>query len=224
MAAGLRKQEECEFMKDEPRCKICRRVGKKLFLKGEKCHSPKCPLVKRRYPHGFQGKSKRRKYLSEYGKEVREKQKLRHSYNLKEKVMRKYAKKALSQRGKVDNSQEFFIQSLEMRLDNVIYRLGLAPSRSQARQMVSHAHFEVNGKKVNIPSYKIKQGDKVSIREKSKDKENFAQLEMKLKDYEMPSWLKFNIKKAEGEVVGIPTIEEAAPPADIANVFEYYSR
>jgi len=211
-------------MKNEPRCKICRRTGKKLFLKGERCYSPKCSFVKRNYPPGAQGKRSRGKYLSEYGKQMREKQKIRRSYNLKEKRLKKYVKKALSQHGKVKNSQEFFVRNLETRLDNVIYRLGLASSRSQARQLVSHGHFEVNKRKVNIPSYQVKQGDKISVRDKSKKTKVFSQLEIKLKNQAPPSWLKFDVKKITAEIVGAPTIEEAAPPADIANVFEYYSR
>lgn len=208
----------------EPKCKICRRAGKKLFLKGEKCYSPKCPFVRRKYPPGIQGKSRRRSYLSEYGKELREKQRIRHSYNLKEKVLRGYVRDALEQRGKVENSQEYFIRRLEKRLDNIVFRLGLASSRSEARQLVSHGHFLVNGRKVTIPSYEVEKGDKVEVKESSQKKAPFDNLSVKLKDYKTPSWLKFDLKKMEGEVVGKPTIKEASPAGDLATVFEYYSR
>lgn len=208
----------------KPKCKLCRRAGKKLFLKGAKCHSPKCPFVKRRYPPGFQGKKGRRRYLSEYGKELREKQRLRFSYNLKEKTLKRYAREALSQRGKVENSREYFIRRLEKRLDNTVYRLGFAESRAQARQLVGHGHFLVNGRKVDIPSYQVEKGDRVEVKESSRDKGPFQNLTVRLKNYEVPSWLEMDPKVGKGKVVGSPDLEEAAPVADIASVFEYYSR
>lgn len=201
------------------KCKRCRRAGEKLFLKGERCHSPKCAMVKRDYPPGAQGKN-RWKRVSAYGKQLKEKQKIRHWYNLREKKFKRYVKDALNQRGKGENSQEVLIRSLEKRLDNVIFRLGLASSRSEGRQLAGHGHFLVNGRRVDIPSYEVKKGDKIEI--KNKDKAIFSQLEMKGK--EIPSWLEFDIKSKTGEVVGEPTVEEAAPPAKLPVIFEYYSR
>ncbi len=208
----------------ESKCKICRRAGEKLFLKGEKCNSPKCPMVKRPYAPGFQGKSKRRKYLSEYGKQLKEKQKLRHHYNLKERKFKKYVMDAISQRGKVGDTREYFVRSLEKRLDNVVYRLGWADSRSQARQLIGHGHLKVNGRRVNIPSYEVQAGDKITLKESSKNKAHFDQLQVKLKNYETPRWLKMDIKNIEAEVMGSPNLEDVSFPAEISTIFEYYSR
>lgn len=128
------------------KCKICRRAGVKLFLRGERCFSTKCAMIKRPYPPGK--RIKKRKSLSEYGKELKEKQKLKNWYNLSEEQFSKYVKKALGKRGKVEDARTFLMKELESRFDNVIFKLGWASSRSQAQQMVSHQHFLVNGKKV----------------------------------------------------------------------------
>ena len=205
------------------KCKICRRLGVKLFLKGEKCLSPKCPMVRKPYPPGQKGK-RRVRALSEYGKELREKQKLKNWYNLKERQFRKYVKEALEKRAKVEDASTLLIKSLESRLDNVIFRLGITPSRSQARQLISHGHFLVNGKIVNIPSYLVKKGDKIAIKESSGKKIIFQSLPVLLKKYKTPSWLELNVEKLEGKVTGKPSLEEAAPPVEISAVFEYYSR
>jgi len=198
------------------KCKICRRLGTKLFLKGEKCLSPKCPLIKKPYPPGLKKKRRRAGALSEYGKELREKQKLRNWYNLKESQFRKYVKE--------NSSPSLLIQKLESRFDNVILRLGLTGSRAQARQFVSHGHFLINGKPVNIPSYQLKKGDKISIRPASQKNKIFSNLTPLLKKYQTPTWLKLNAEKLTGEVIGIPTLEEASPSAEISTIFEYYSR
>jgi len=205
------------------KCKICRRLGVKLFLKGEKCLSPKCPMVRKPYPPGQKGK-RRVRALSEYGKELREKQKLKNWYNLKERQFRKYVKEALEKRAKVEDASTLLIKSLESRLDNVIFRLGITPSRSHARQLISHGHFLVNGKIVNIPSYLVKKGDKIAIKESSGKKIIFQSLPVLLKKYKTPSWLELNVEKLEGKVTGKPSLEEAAPPVEISAVFEYYSR
>ena len=205
------------------KCKICRRLGVKLFLKGEKCLSPKCPMVKKAYPPGQKGK-RRVKALSEYGKELREKQKLKNWYNLKERQFRKYVKETLEKRGKVEDAATRLIQTLESRLDNVVFRLGFASSRRKAKLLISHRHFLVNDKVINIPSYLVKKGDKIKIRPTSHKKTVFQNISTTLKKYETPAWLELNIEKLEGKAVGRPSLEEVAPPVEISSIFEYYSR
>lgn len=205
------------------KCKICRRLGVKLFLKGEKCLSPKCPMVRKPYPPGQKGKRKL-KALSEYGKELKEKQKLKNWYNLRENQFRKYVKETLAKRGKVEDATSLLIKTLESRLDNVVFRLGFASSRSQARQLVSHSHFLVNGKVINIPAYQVKKGDKIIIQAAARKKNIFQNLPTLLKKYKAPAWLELNIEKLEGKVIGEPSLEEAAPPVEISAIFEYYSR
>ncbi len=209
-------------MKDK-KCKICRRLGVKLFLKGERCLSQKCPIITKPYPPGEKGK-KRTRQRSEYGKELSEKQKLKNWYNLKERQFRKYVKEVLEKRGKVEDAGALLIKKLENRLDNVVFRMGFTPSRVQARQIVNHGHFLVNEKKVNIPSYQVKKGDKISLRAGSRNKAIFQDLPTILKKHQVPSWIKINIEKLEGEIVGQPNLEEAAPPAEISTIFEFYSR
>lgn len=208
-------------MMQNTKCKICRRLGVKLFLKGEKCLSPKCPILKKPYPPG-QKRKKRMSPLSEYGKELREKQKLKNWYNLKERQFRKYVKETLAQRGKVEDATVLLIRKLESRLDNVVFRLGFTPSRPQARQLISHGHFLVNKRAVNIPSYQVKKGDKISFR--SAKKTVFQNLPALLKKYQPPSWLELNIEKLEGKIKDLPSLEEVAPPSEIPAIFEYYSR
>ena len=205
------------------KCKICRRLGVKLFLKGEKCLSPKCPLVKKPYPPGQKGK-RRVRALSEYGKELREKQKLKNWYNLKERQFRKYVKETLKKRGRAGDTATLLIKILEGRLDNIVFRLGFASSRGLARQLISHRHFLVNGKVVNIPSFFVKKGDKIKIRPTSAKKTIFRNLSAILKKSKTPAWLELNIEKLEGKVMGEPTLEEVAPPVEISSIFEYYSR
>ncbi|MDO8436505.1 MAG: 30S ribosomal protein S4 [bacterium] len=207
------------------KCKICRRAGTKLFLKGEKCLSSKCSLVRKPYPPGQ--KSKKRggpRGGSEYGKELREKQKLQNWYNLREKQFRKYVKMALGSRHKVEDAEALLIKFLESRLDNVIFRLGFTASRVAARRFVSHRHFLVNGKILNIPSYSVKKGDKISLSQKSIKKSAFKNLAVTLKKYSPPSWLKLEAEKFEGQVIKEPTLDEALPPAELSLIFEFYSR
>ena len=225
MVVGRERLEECNFrlkMKDK-KCKICRRLGVKLFLKGERCLSQKCPIITKPYPPGEKGK-RRTRQSSEYGKELSEKQKLRNWYNLRERQFRKYVKEVLEKRGKVEDAGTLLIRKLESRLDNVVFRMGFTSSRVQARQIVNHGHFLVNEKKVNIPSYQVKKGDKISLRVSSHKKTIFQNIPTILKKYQAPSWIKINIEKLEGEIVGQPNLEEAAPPAEISTIFEYYSK
>jgi small subunit ribosomal protein S4 len=205
------------------KCKICRRAGQKLFLKGEKCLTPKCPLIRKPYPPG-QKRKRRLGGLSEYGRELMEKQKLKKWYNLRENQFKKYVLEALKKRGKVSDTADYLINLLEKRLDNVVYRAGFASSRSQARQLVSHGHFFVNNKPVNIPSYHLERGDKISIRPTALNNTYFQNLKMNIKDYQAPSWLKLDKEKLEVEVIGEPTLNEASPPAEIPAIFEFYAR
>lgn len=208
---------------ENSKCKICRRAGVKLFLKGEKCLSPKCPLIRKPYAPGKKGK-RRPRGLSEYGKELKEKQKLQNWYNLREKQFRRYVKMALGARHKVEDAEALLIKLLESRLDNVVFKLGFAVSRAAARRLVSHRHFLVNGKIVNIPSYSAKKGDKISLNPKSLKKNIFKNLSVVLKKHTPSSWLKLEAEKFEGEVIKEPTLKEAMPPAEISSIFEFYSR
>jgi len=205
------------------KCKICRRLGGKLFLKGEKCLSPKCPIVRKPYPPG-QKRKRRSKRLSDYGKELREKQRLKNWYNLKERQLRNYVKAVLEKPGKTEDTSIQLIQTLERRLDNVVFRLGFVVSRPQARELVSHRHFLVNEKIVNIPSFLVKKGDKIKIKPASVKKNIFKNLSSTLKKHSLCSWLSLNIEKLEGKVKELPTLETAAPPVEVSAIFEFYSR
>ena len=205
------------------KCKICRRVGEKLFLKGERCLSPKCPMVRRPYPPGQKGK-RRSSPLSEYGKELREKQKLKNWYNLRERQFSRYVKEVLRKRGGTEDAGTQLIQTLERRLDNIVFKLGFASSRVQARQLISHRHFLVNDKVINVPAFLIKKGDKIKIRPTAAKKIIFKNLPSTLKKHSVPDWLSLNIDKLEGKVKGLPTLEEAVPPVELSTIFEFYSR
>lgn len=210
----------------DAKCRICRRTGRKLFLKGEKCSSTKCPMIKKAYPPGNIGKGRGRA-LSEYGKELKEKQKLKEWYGLREKQFSKYVKGVLSKAHRArtaKNPAELLVKELESRLDSTVFRLGFTVNRIQARQLVSHGHFLVNGKTVDIPSFSLKKGDKISIRPNSLKKPSFEKLSANLKKYQTPSWLKLDKEKIEGEFSGVPNLEEVAPPAEISSIFEFYSR
>lgn len=204
------------------KCKICRRQGQKLFLKGEKCFSQKCPITRRPYPPGPKSK-KRKRGISEYGKELREKQKLRFWYGLSERQFGKYVREVLSKRGKEDTELSL-IKKLEGRMDNIIFRLGLASSRVQARQMVTHGHLKLNGKKVSYPSYQTKKGDVITVNPNSLKKNAFQNLKIRIKNYNVPAWLEINKDNFEGKIIAEPTLEEVAPPAEISAILEYYSK
>ena len=210
-------------MKQNP-CKICRRAGQKLFLKGERCSSPKCAIIKRPYPPGLAKKRRRRGSFSEYAKELKEKQKLKKYYGLSEKQFANHVKGILHKRGQVEDATLLLVDKLERRLDNVVFRLGLAKSRREGRQLVSHSHFLVNGKPNNIPSYSLKKDDLISLKETKKKKMIFSLLSTTLKNYNPPSWLKLDKSKIEGKVVGDPIIEDVSATVDIPSIFEFYSR
>lgn len=210
-------------VKTKAKCKICRRLGQKLFLKGEKCLTPKCPLIRKPYPPG-QKRKRRLGGISEYGRELMEKQKLKKWYNLRENQFRRYVLEVMARRGKVIDASDYLINLLERRLDNVVYRLGFASSRAQARELVSHGHFFVNNKPVNIPSYQVEKGDKISVRPSSLERSYFQNLKLTLQNYSPPSWLRLDKEKLTGEIIGEPTLEEASPPAEISAIFEFYAR
>jgi len=193
-------------------CRKCRREGVKLFLKGEKCFSPKCPITRRPYAPGEHGPSSFTK-LSEYGKQLREKQKVKKIYNLGETQLKNYYLKAGKKSG---DTSENLARLLEVRLDSIIYRLGLAASRSMARQMVSHKNFLVNDKNVSIPSFIVSNKDEIRAKENKKIKVNDKA--------KLPSWISFDQKKKIIRVRHLPTKEELELPFDINLVIEYYSR
>lgn len=201
-----------------PKCKQCRREGKKLFLKGERCYSVKCAVTRRAYAPGQHGQDRRMR-VSEYCMQLREKQKLKRIYGILEKQFRKYYEDAAGMKGDTGN---ILIATLEKRLDNVIYRTGMGSSRSQARQLVNHGHFLVNGKRVDIPSYMIKEGDVISVK---KDSLNyFKNLRENLKGVQVPSWINFDAKKLEAKINALPNEKEAELDVNIHQVVEYYSK
>jgi len=205
------------------KCKICRRLGVKLFLKGERCNSVKCAMVKRPYAPGEKAK-KRRRPLSEYGKELREKQKLRNWYNLSEKQFKNYVKEALESRAKEEDTVDILLKKLESRFDNVVFQMGFASSRAKARQIITHGYFLINNRKVNIPSYQVKKGDKITLHPKVSKKALFQGLGIALKKYKAPSWIKVDADKMEVEIINQPNIEEMTPPAEVSSIFEFYSK
>ena len=200
-------------------CRTCRRLGTSI------CGREKCAFKRKPYPPGEHGRSlKYPRNPSEYGLQLREKQKLKFLYNLREAQFRNYVHEAEKRSG---NSAENLLAILESRLDNVVYRLGLAGSRTQARQAVTHGHFWVSGRRVSIPSYRVRKGDTVSIRPQSTGKGMFKDLDTTLKKYAPPAWLELDKEKKEGKVLGAPSL--AADPAleqgvSIKAIVEFYSR
>lgn len=210
-------------MRKSVECKKCRRVGTKLFLKGEKCESQKCPMIKKPYAPGQ--KPKRRKgHVSQYGKELLEKQKLRYWYDLKEKQFARYVTAVIEKQSKVEPAGDQLLRKLESRFDNMVYRAGLASSRSQAKQMISHGFFHVNEKPVDISSYRIKTGDLIALRPGKKKKTIFEEFSTKMKNFTPPSWITLDVTKMEAKITGEVVIEEINPPVEISSVFEFYSR
>lgn len=223
MVVAGRNREEYNNMKKGPKCKICRRLGTKLSLKGERCLTQKCAMIRKPYNPGEKSK-KRKGNMSEYGKELSEKQKLKNWYNLSERQFENYTIEVLEQKTKTENPVLLLIQKLESRLDNVIFRIGWASSRPKARQLISHRHFTVNGRRVNIPSYALKINDQIGIAAPSKKKKVFENLLKDLKNYEAPTWIKLDKEKLEGKIIAKPSVEEAIAPSEVSIVFEYYSR
>ncbi|KNF08046.1 30S ribosomal protein S4 A [Gottschalkia purinilytica] len=201
-----------------PVCRLCRREGQKLYLKGDKCYTDKCPVARRTYAPGQHGQS--RKKLSDYGTQLREKQKVRRYYGVLEAPMRKYFKMADKAQG---ITGENLLKILELRLDNVVYRLGLAASRAEARQLVIHGHFTVNGKKVDIPSYLMNVGDVIEVKEKSKNSPKFKEIQENHQG-NTPSWLQVDAEKLSGKIVAEPSREDVDLPIQEHLIVELYSK
>lgn len=198
-------------------CRLCRREGQKLFLKGERCYSTKCAIEKRNFPPGQHGQG--RKKVSEYGLQLREKQKAKRFYGLQETQFRNLFEKAARKKG---ITGENLLILLESRLDNVVFRLGFASSRKEARQLVTHGHFTVNGKKVNIPSYEISAGDVIKVKEKSTNSPKFK--EIKDMAITVPSWMTVDVEKLEGKVLALPTRGDIDTPVAEHLIVELYSK
>jgi small subunit ribosomal protein S4 len=205
------------------KCKICRRAGAKLLLKGARCYGQKCAMVRRPTPPGKKGK-RRTKNLSEFGRELREKQRLKASYNLREQQFKNYVQAILAKKSVSEDLPLDLMKVLEYRLDNVVFRLGFAPSRLAARQLVSHKSFLVNGKPVNLPSYQIAKGTTVAVAQRKIKNKYFTNLLAGLKTYKTPAWLALDAEKMEGKRVGDVAMEELAPAAEIGSVFEFYAK
>ncbi len=202
----------------EAKCKLCRREGGKLFLKGDKCYSEKCPFNKRPLPPGQHGAA--RKKVSEYGQQLREKQKTKRIYGVQEGQFRHYYELAERMKGVTG---ENMLQFLERRLDNVVFRMGIGASRTQARQIVNHAHLMVNGKTVTVPSYIVKAGDVITVKENRKNNKFFEQVKS-MKVANMPKWLEFDPEKLEGKVLALPTREDVDSQIAEHMIVELYSK
>ncbi len=200
-------------------CRQCRREGAKLYLKGDKCYSDKCAFTRRGYAPGQHGQG--RKKVSEYGTQLREKQKARRIYGLLEGQFRSYFEKAERMKG---ITGENLLVLLERRLDNVVYRLGMADSRNQARQMVLHGHFTVNGRRVNIPSYLVRAGEVIQIKETSKESPLLKGVIENLGTKSAPAWLELSAADVSGKVMRYPTREEIEIPVQEHFIVELYSR
>ena len=202
-----------------PVCRICRRMGEKLMLKGERCATSKCSVEKRVVPPGQ--RLTRRLKASDYGLRLREKQKARYSYGVLEKQFRRTFAQAERMPGMTGDN---LLQWLERRLDNVVYRLGFASSRRQARQLVRHGHIELNGRKVDIPSCLVKPGDVITWREGSKTKEVYKKIAQEIGDKIIPSWLSLDKQNLSGRVLTLPSPSEVEAKFDTKMIVEYYSR
>ena len=201
-------------------CRLCRREGMKLFLKGERCYTEKCAIEKRNLPPGQHGKLRKAK-LAGYGLQLREKQKVKRIYGVLENQFRRYFEVADRTRG---ITGETLLQLLERRLDNVIYRLGLATSRAQARQLVRHGHFLINGKKVDVPSYSLKAGDVVSVRGTSAENAVIQHAMEEVKGRGIPEWLTWDAGQMTGRVNALPTREQINLPVQEQLIVELYSK
>jgi small subunit ribosomal protein S4 len=204
----------------DAKCRLCRREGMKLFLKGTRCMSDKCAIERRSYAPGEHGKSRRAKETN-YGTQLREKQKARRIYGVLERQFRNYFYKAAASKGVTG---ETLLQFLETRLDNVVFRLGFAPNRASARQLVSHGHLNVNGKPVDIPSYLVKAGDEVSLREKSRKLVVVQNSLEGRKGQSVPEWLDLSVEKMSGRVLNIPTRASIPVPVNEQLIVELYSK
>lgn len=206
----------------DSKCVLCRRAGEKLFLKGERCFTPKCAMVRRPYPPGMHGQS-RGKALSEFGRQLAMKQKIKRTYGVLERQFRKHFREIENKEGVTG---DLLLFRLEKRLDNVVYRLGFASSRTQARQLVGHGFFTVNGVKTDIPSYGVKVGDVITYREEKKEKRYTSLLkeQKKTSQAEVPGWLVLDEKKWEGKILSEPTRDHIEGDLNPQLVVEFYSK
>ena len=204
-----------------PKCRLCRREGMKLFLKGERCYTDKCPFERRSYPPGQHGPQQLRTKLSDYGIRLREKQKVKRIYGISEKQMRRYYEMATKMPGQAGHN---LLQLLERRLDNVVYRLGFAVSRAQARQYVNHGFFKVNGRNVDIPSYLVKPGDIIELKEKYRNNPQIIESLETVVRKGIPSWLELDAENFKGIVKNLPTREDITIPIQESYIIEFYSR
>src|SRR6266508_3770678 len=202
-----------------PVCKICRRHGMKLFLKGERCFGPKCAIDRRNYPPGEHGQ--RRRKMSEFGAQLREKQKARSMYGILE---RQFNKHFVESERRAGMTSENLLQLLESRLDNVVYRLGFADSRKQARQVVRHGHITLRGRRTDIPSALVKPSDVVGVDPRSRDLEYFKTVRDTLTRKSVPAWLELNIDELSGRILRLPARDEIDSNLNEQLVVEYYSR
>jgi small subunit ribosomal protein S4 len=200
-------------------CRLCRREGAKLFLKGSRCYTKKCSFERRPTPPGQH--AVRRRKMGDYGIQLREKQKVRRVYGVLERQFRNYFREAQTHAGVTG---EWLLQSLETRLDNVVFRLGFASSRAQARQLVAHGHLAVNGTPTDIPSYALKPGDRIEVRESHRGRETFKTLRETLRSHQAPEWLSLDAANLAGSVLSLPRRDQM--PLDLSEqlVVEYYSR
>nr|1I94_D Chain D, 30S RIBOSOMAL PROTEIN S4 [Thermus thermophilus]1I95_D Chain D, 30S RIBOSOMAL PROTEIN S4 [Thermus thermophilus]1I96_D Chain D, 30S RIBOSOMAL PROTEIN S4 [Thermus thermophilus]1I97_D Chain D, 30S RIBOSOMAL PROTEIN S4 [Thermus thermophilus]1J5E_D Chain D, 30S RIBOSOMAL PROTEIN S4 [Thermus thermophilus]1N32_D Chain D, 30S RIBOSOMAL PROTEIN S4 [Thermus thermophilus]1N33_D Chain D, 30s Ribosomal Protein S4 [Thermus thermophilus]1N34_D Chain D, 30s Ribosomal Protein S4 [Thermus thermophi len=203
-----------------PVCRLCRREGVKLYLKGERCYSPKCAMERRPYPPGQHGQ-KRARRPSDYAVRLREKQKLRRIYGISERQFRNLFEEASKKKGVTGS---VFLGLLESRLDNVVYRLGFAVSRRQARQLVRHGHITVNGRRVDLPSYRVRPGDEIAVAEKSRNLELIRQNLEAMKGRKVGPWLSLDVEGMKGKFLRLPDREDLALPVNEQLVIEFYSR
>ena len=204
----------------DPVCRLCRREGMKLFLKGERCYTDKCAIERRNYAPGQHGQGRRRK-ISDYAVQLREKQRLKRMYGLLEKQFRRYFTMAERSR---EVTGEALLKLLERRLDNMVYRLGMARSRAEARQLVRHRHFVVNGRRVNVPSYLTGAGDTIAVAERSRTKEAFRRAVELSERRGVPTWLELDAANFSGRILKVPDREELTIPVNERLVVELYSK
>jgi small subunit ribosomal protein S4 len=203
-------------------CKLCRREGEKLFLKGERCYSAKCAMERRAYPPGQHGRQAQfRRRVSDYGLQLREKQKARRIYGVLERQFRRYFREAERRKGMTGTN---LLIILESRLDNVVYRLGYASSRAQARQLVRHGHLEVNGRRTNIPSFLVKPGDVVTVKAISRGKAYFKELAQDLGHRAVPEWMSLDVPTMTGTILSVPGRSDIDVTLNEQLIVEYYSR
>ena len=203
-------------------CKLCRREGMKLFLKGDRCHTNKCAIEKRNQPPGMHGGGRRmRRKVSDFGRQLREKQKVRRIYGVYERQFRGYFRQALKVKGLTGTT---LLQLLELRLDNVVYRLGFSTSRAQARQLVTHGHFLVNGRKVDIVSYSVRPGDVIQVSDRSRNMTYFKDAAELVGQHTPPKWLTVDAAAMSGRVADLPAREDIDIPINEQLIVEFYSR